>query len=160
MSVTLNPVKRVLFLCIGNSCRSQMAEGFARKYGSDVMDPFSAGLAPAPIVQPMTKEVMKAKNITLDGQYPKTLDALDLSSFDLIVNMSGVKLPVRLPIEVREWTVEDPIGKSEEIYNTVRDQIEMAVMRLILEFRKPEFRKPEFRDTKNAVSNAGRRKPR
>src|SRR5579871_1009678 len=47
--------KRVLFLCIGNSCRSQMAEGFARAYGSDVMTPLSAGLSPAPIVAPLTK---------------------------------------------------------------------------------------------------------
>jgi arsenate reductase (thioredoxin) len=113
-----------------------MAEGFARKYGADVMEPFSAGFAPAPIVQPMTKEVMGAKNVSLDGQYPKTLDAVDISSFDLIVNMSGTKLPSRLPIQVRDWRVEDPIGKSEEIYTTVRDQIEMGVMRLILELRK------------------------
>ncbi|MBV9405774.1 MAG: arsenate reductase ArsC [Acidobacteriaceae bacterium] len=126
----------MLFLCIGNSCRSQMAEGFARKYGSDVMEPLSAGLSPASIVQPLTKTVMEEKNINLEGQFPKSLDQVDVSTCDLIVNMSGVKLPTRLPIEVREWRVEDPIGRDEETYLAVRDQIEMAVMRLILDLRK------------------------
>jgi len=135
-SAKLNVVKRVLFLCIGNSCRSQMAEGFARKYGSDVMEPLSAGLSPASIVQPLTKTVMEEKNINLEGQFPKSLDQVDVSTCDLIVNMSGVKLPTRLPIEVREWRVEDPIGRDEETYLAVRDQIEMAVMRLILDLRK------------------------
>ncbi len=114
-----------------------MAEGFARRYGSDVVEPVSAGLAPASLVQPLTKKVMSAKNIHIDGQYPKNLETVDLRSFDLIVNMSGANLPAtRLPIEVREWKIEDPIGQTEEVYCTVRDQIENEVMRLILEFRK------------------------
>lgn len=126
----------MLFLCLGNSCRSQMAEGFARAYGSDVMEPASAGLSPASIVQPLTKEVMLAKNINIDNQYPKDLTAINPSSFDLIVNMSRTKLPTRLPMEVRDWPIEDPIGCPEEVYIRVRDQIEHLVMSLILEFRR------------------------
>ncbi len=113
-----------------------MAEGFARRYGSDVMTCESAGFAPAPIVQGLTKKVMEAKNIKLDDHYPKNLEQLRLSDFDLIINMSGRMLPDRLPIQVREWKIEDPIGQSEEVYNTVRDQIEYLVMQLILEFRR------------------------
>ena len=115
-----------------------MAEGFARRYGSDVMEPLSAGLAPAAIVQPLTKKVMEEKNIKIDDQYPKSLSELDLTAVDLIINMSGTNLPApaRVPIEIREWKIEDPISKSEEVYLTVRDQIEMRVMRLILEFRR------------------------
>lgn len=121
-----------------------MAEGFARRYGSDVMEPASAGLAPALIVQPLTKKVMSERNINIDDQHPKDLGTLELKNFDLIVNMSGAKLPPRIPIEVREWKVEDPIGQPEEVYLTVRDQIENAVMRLILEFRRPtRTRKPK-----------------
>lgn len=126
-----------------------MAEGFARKYGSDVMESASAGLAPAPIVQPLTKKVMSERNIDMEDQHPKDLGMLELKNFDLIVNMSGAKLPARLPIEIREWKVKDPIGQEEEVYVTVRDQIENAVMRLILEFRqarngtrKPAPRRP------------------
>ena len=135
-------MKRVLFLCIGNSCRSQMAEGFARKYGSDVIEPQSAGFSPAAIVQPLTKKVMEAKNINIDAQYPKDLGSIDVPNLDLIVNMSGTKLPARMPIEVREWKVEDPISRPEEVYIAVREQIEMLVMRLILELRK-ENKQPE-----------------
>jgi arsenate reductase (thioredoxin) len=129
-------MKRVLFLCIGNSCRSQMAEGFARKYGADVMEVGSAGLSPAGIVQPLTQEVMNQKNINIEDQFPKDLASVNVNTFDLIVNMSGVKLPGRIPIEVRDWKVDDPIGRSEEVYVTVRDQIEGMVMQLILQLRR------------------------
>jgi len=128
--------KRVLFLCIGNSCRSPMAEGFAKCYGSDVMQAQSAGLAPAPIVQPLTKKVMEEKNIKIDYIYPTEVSALDLRSFDLIINMSGRKLPGNGGVELRDWNVEDPIGKDEAVYVAVRDRIEMMVMRLILELRR------------------------
>jgi arsenate reductase len=141
-SAKLRAVKRVLFLCIGNSCRSQMAEGFARKYGSDVLEPSSAGFSPASIVQPLTKKVMEAKNINIDDQYPKDLGSIDIPSLDLIVNISGRKLPARMPIEVRDWKVEDPIGRSEELYEKVRDQLEHLVMRLILDLRR-EAKKAE-----------------
>jgi len=142
-------VKRVLFLCIGNSCRSQMAEGFAAKYGSDVMHAVSAGLAPAPIVQPLTKRVMEAKNININHQYPKDLATVDPASFDIIINMSGRKFPSRDSLDIREWRVVDPIGKDESVYIAVRDQIEMQVMHLILELRRnanpPEPAKPNKR---------------
>jgi len=127
--------RKVLFLCIGNSCRSQMAEGFASKYGSDVLEPSSGGTAPASIIQPLTKKVMEAKNISLDEQYPKHYSVFDFDTFDLIVNMSGYKLHFRPTAELREWKVVDPIRQSEEVYIAVRDQIEDLVMRLILELR-------------------------
>jgi arsenate reductase len=113
-----------------------MAEGFAKCYGSDVMEAQSAGLAPAAIVQPMTKKVMEAKNININHLNPKGLEALDLQSFDVIVNMSGRKIPINVAKEVQEWTVEDPIGKDESVYVAARDKIEMMVMRLILDLRK------------------------
>src|SRR5579875_2007502 len=115
-----------------------MAEGFARRYGSDVLEPASAGLAPASIIQPLTRKVMEEKNIRLDGQYPKDLSAVDLGKFDIVVNMSGMPLPGRVPAEIRVWDVEDPIGREEDVYSAVRDQIEMLVMRLILELRQAQ----------------------
>lgn len=129
-------VKRVLFLCIGNSCRSQMAEGFANRYGSDVMEVASAGLAPAAIVQPLTRKVMEEKNINIDHHQPKDLTRVDLNSFDLVVNMSGRPLPSRSDLRAIDWNVEDPIGKDESVYIAVRDLIEMKVMRLILDLRR------------------------
>jgi protein-tyrosine-phosphatase len=120
-----------------------MAEGFARKYGSDVLEPSSAGIAPANIVQPLTKKVMEAKNINIDDQFPKNLDQVGVAQFDLIVNMSGHKLPDPIRMEVREWTIQDPIGKSEDTYVQVRDQLENQVMRLILELRRDARKRVE-----------------
>jgi arsenate reductase len=113
-----------------------MAEAFAKAYGVDVMKVASAGLSPAPIIQPLTYEVMQEKEISLDGQFAKDLGSVGVADFEMLVNMSGVRLPTRIPLEVREWKVEDPIGQEMEIYRAVRDQIENLVMRLILELRR------------------------
>lgn len=127
--------KSVLFVCIGNACRSQMAEGFARAYGSDVIEAASAGLGPAAYIPPSTVEVMEEKNIDLDGQFPKGLDGLSVREFDAIINMSGHRLPPGVSGPVEEWKIRDPIGEDEEFYREVRDQIETLVMRLIVAAR-------------------------
>lgn len=113
-----------------------MAEGFARKYGSDVIQAASAGFSPASIVQPLTKKVMEAKNISLEEHFPKDLEHVPMSGFELIVNISGKKLPTKMPMEVRDWAIEDPMGKEEDQYVIARDKIEQLVMRLILDLRK------------------------
>jgi arsenate reductase len=124
----------VLFLCIGNSCRSPMAEGFANKYGSDVLWAQSAGLGPAIAVDVLTKKVMAGKNIDLSKSFPKGLKDINLDQFDLVINMSGRKLPsARIPVE--DWKVHDPVGQSEEVFREVADVIEQMVMRLVLELR-------------------------
>jgi arsenate reductase len=130
--------KRVLFVCIGNSCRSQMAEGFARAYGADVMAVQSAGLSPAVIVAPLTRTVLAERNIRIDGQFPKSLEMVLTEPFDIIVNMSGIKLAAAYSSAAAltiEWPVPDPIGEKEEVYRSVAEQIEGWVMRLILELR-------------------------
>ena len=65
--------KRVLFVCIGNACRSQMAEGFARTYGDDVLIAASAGVAPAVKIPSDTIRAMEEKNIDIRDQFPKAL---------------------------------------------------------------------------------------
>src|SRR5580692_7474062 len=107
--------KRVLFVCIGNSCRSQMAEGFARAYGDDILIAQSAGLSPASIVQPLTKQVLADRNVRIDSQFPKGMEILAREQFDLIVNMSGEKLPLAPGANIRDWPVPDPIGEPEAV---------------------------------------------
>ena len=124
-----------------------MAEGFARKYGSDVLNPNSAGIAPAPIVQPETVRMMSQKNIDIREQFPKNFFELEIDSFDLIINMSGHGLPVGLRGEVVVWEVVDPMAQSEEVYTAVRDRIEGLVMQLILDLRRTK--KGTARATKN-----------
>jgi len=131
---------RVLFVCVGNSCRSQMAEGFARKYGGDVMIAASAGLSPAFGVAQDTVRTMADKNIDVRDQFPKGLKQLARAEFDLVVNMSGFELPEDVVAPARDWDVPDPIGEDYKTYCAVRDQIEGLVMGLILELRRA--RKP------------------
>jgi len=126
-------LRRVLFVCIGNSCRSQMAEGFARAYGSDVMVARSAGLSPGDMVSPLTQRLMREKNIDLSGCVPKGMP--EGEPFDLIINMSGRRLPGGIPGEVRVWNVPDPIFLDEEDHRAIRDQIESLVQGLVLELR-------------------------
>jgi len=126
---------RVLFVCLGNACRSQMAEGFARAYGGDVMEPLSAGLAPYSHVPEETRVAMIAKSIDVSRHFPKAIEEFDLPAMDLIVNMSGSPFPVDLP-NLREWDVRDPFGRSDKTFLQVRDLIERLVMELIIEIRR------------------------
>ena len=124
---------RVLFVCIGNACRSQMAEAFARARGGDVIHAESAGLWPASRIPSETVELMLEKNIRLDG-FPKGLDQTGIG-FDLIVNMSGEPLPEPVSAPVREWHVEDPVCLPMMRQREIRDQIEVLVRGLIAEIR-------------------------
>lgn len=127
--------KRVLFVCLGNACRSQMAEAFARTYGSDAMIPASAGLSPAMNVAPDTVKAMAAKGIDLRDQFPKAIRHLGRSQFDLVINLSGMELPPIGTAKVREWDVPDPVFMKYAAHCEVRDLIERLVMELILELR-------------------------
>jgi arsenate reductase len=128
--------KRVLFVCIGNACRSQMAEAFARAYGSDILIVRSAGLAPAASLPPLTRQTLGEKNIQSEGQFPKGLESVVGEPFEVVVNLSGETLPPAFAdARLIEWKVRDPIGESETVYREVAAQIEGLVMRLILELR-------------------------
>jgi arsenate reductase len=127
-------VQRVLFVCIGNACRSQMAEGFARTYGKDVMSPESAGLSPMMVVPEETRETMAEKNIDISPQFPKPVNMFPRGHFDMVVNISGRPVP-GYP-DALEWKVNDPIGGTDEEYRATRDQIENLVMKLILDLRR------------------------
>jgi arsenate reductase (thioredoxin) len=128
--------KKVLFVCIGNSCRSQMAEGFARVYGSDVLIPASAGLFPAAIVAPDTVRAMLEKNIILRDHFPKHIRQLGRAHFDLIVNMSAMDLDTVPGDSVITWDVTDPIRETYERHCEIRDEIERLVMNLVLSLRR------------------------
>ena len=125
----------MLFLCIGNICRSPMAEALTRKYGSDVIEAASAGLSPALNTASLTRAVLLEKNVDLGDHLPRRLRDVDLSKYDLLVNLSGEKLPAKMGVAVEDWPVKDPFGGTDEEYRRARDEIEMLVMRLILRAR-------------------------
>jgi len=130
---------RVLFVCIGNACRSQMAEAFARAYGGDVLIAASAGLHPASFLAPHTIRAMSEKNLDLRDHFPKSIRQLGKRArFDLVVNMSGFPLPDRMEAPEREWDVPDPVSMSYEDHCTVRDRIESLVVQLVAELRREQ----------------------
>ena len=138
------PLKRVLFVCVGNACRSQMAEAFARVYGQDALVAASAGLTPAMAVMPDTVRAMAEKEIDMRDQFPKSIRHLRRSQFDLVVNMTGRPLPDDIGAPIEEWSVPDPVAMDYEDHCEVRDEIERLVMNLILKLRREQF-SPRFR---------------
>ncbi|MBI3210044.1 MAG: hypothetical protein HYZ37_14255 [Candidatus Solibacter usitatus] len=131
----------VLFVCIGNAIRSQMAEAFARHYGADVLIPASAGLAPAVNIMPLTRKVMLDRNIDLGDAIPKGLHDLPQIPYDIVVNISGYPIPPELGRSHREWEIRDPMGGKEEKYQATASEIERRVVELLIEVRESRKRK-------------------
>jgi arsenate reductase len=129
---------KVLFVCVGNSCRSQMAEGFARALGSGVLEPSSAGTAPASSVSSGAMRVMAEAGIDLGGGRPKPLDCTGVGEFDLVVLMGDEVVPMCPPghfTRTVRWGIEDPHGGKVEEYRTARDIIGEKVRQLIDDVR-------------------------
>lgn len=125
---------KILFICVGNSCRSQMAEGFARHYGEGIIEVKSAGTKPGKEVARLAVEVMKEKGIDIFDQYPKMLTMEMLSDADHVISMGcGVEESCPLPLrsDTIDWGLEDPYGQTIEKYREVRDEIEKRVKALI-----------------------------
>lgn len=125
---------RVLFVCVGNVSRSQMAEAFASAYGPDVIDAKSAGLLPARGVSSLTRLVMEEKGISLRDAQCKGLSHFDLARIDVIVNMSGHALP-SFQTPVLRVPVRDPNGKDESVHRHVRDRVESYVIEMVTGLR-------------------------
>ena len=130
---------KVLFLCIGNACRSQMAEAIARHMAADVIEPSSAGLVPFGEIPHTTLDVLRERGISAAGQSSKPLRSEDLSAADLVINMTGrpgAKIftePVR---HLEDWDVGDPYGFNLAVYRDIRDQIEARVEDLARRLRE------------------------
>ena len=121
---------KVLFLCIGNACRSQMAEAIARHSASDVIEPSSAGLVPFGEIPVTTRMVLDERGISFDGQTSKPLLPKDLSAADIVINMTGrsgvAVFAAPLP-RFEDWDVGDPYGMNMAVYRAICDEIEARV---------------------------------
>lgn len=129
--------RRVLFVCVGNSCRSQFAEAFSRSLAADVLEPSSAGLSPLGRIAESTRAVGKELGLSFDGQSSKSLSAADLDWADLIVNLSGVpaRASFRTEKPVVDWDVDDPYGEELVIYRRIAREIEERVRQLAAQLR-------------------------
>jgi arsenate reductase len=121
------PVK-VLFVCVGNSCRSQMAEALARHHASDVIEAASAGILPLGSIMEKTTEVLEERGISLAGQYSKGLRETRPFQPDLIVNMTETPGTMLFPHDrVIDWRIQDPYPGGMETYRRICDDIEARV---------------------------------
>jgi arsenate reductase (thioredoxin) len=127
------PEKKVLFVCVENAGRSQMAEGFFRKYSPKGYVPISAGTRPTPEVNPITVQVMKEVGIDIGKQHPKELSEEIIRSSTLNVNMGCMEkaqCPAVFLGKYVDWNIEDPKGKPIEKVRQIRDNIEEKIKEL------------------------------
>lgn len=121
---------KVLFLCVGNACRSQMAEAIARHKASDVIEASSAGLVPFGMVPATTLAVLRERGISADGQSSKPLLSEDVSAADILINMtgrSGASIFTEPAARIEDWDVGDPYGFNLAVYRGICDQVEARV---------------------------------
>ena len=134
------PVK-VLFVCVGNSCRSQMAEALARHSTSDVIEASSAGIAPLGRIAEATQAVLEERGVSMDGQFSKALRPDDSKAAEVIVNMTGLPgtaVFVGSKAKVEDWAIEDPYGEDLETYRRICDEIEERVADLAVRLRQQQ----------------------
>jgi len=125
---------KIVFVCVENSCRSQIAEGFAKFYGKGRVEAFSAGSRPSGKINQTAVDVMKEIGVDISKQESKGFDALPYKEFDVLVTMGcGDECPF-VPAKKRiDWKIPDPKGKPVEFFREVRDQIREKVLNLLLQ---------------------------
>jgi arsenate reductase len=124
---------KVLFLSEGNCCRSQMAEGFAKKWGSDVMIPMSAGVHPDASIRPEAIKYMKEAGVDISSQHPKAIE--DVEFPDVVISMDAEN-PCSIPdVVCLDWSLASPEGRDEAFYKRVRDIIASRVRVLIQDIK-------------------------
>src|SRR6476661_10736328 len=123
---------KVLFVCLGNACRSPMAEAIASRLVADVMDASSAGLTPLGHVEPLTTETLVRNGYRPDGLESKAIALKATERAELIINMSGWPEEIAFgdPDKVENWQVEDPYGADAELYQRIFEEIERRVAKL------------------------------
>ena len=136
---TQNPSKtlvKVLFVCVGNCVRSQMAEAIARHCCADIIDAESAGVSPLGFIDKTAQAVLRERGIPIDGQFSKGLHSHTLKKPDLVINMSGIHSKSLFPEHnVEEWAVRDPFGENVEVHRAICDDIEARVTLLAARLR-------------------------
>ena len=124
----------IVFVCVENARRSQMAQGFAEALGQGKLEVYSAGSRPSSQIDPLIIEVMKEKGIDLSGKRPKGLNDLPLIEMDYLITMGCEETCPAVPTKkIIEWEIPDPKGKSIEVFRSIRDNIEDKVKALIEE---------------------------
>ena len=127
-------MKKILFVCVENAGRSQMAEGFFRKIAPDAYQGISAGTKPVSEINPLAIQAMKEVDIDISDNKSKLVTNEMIEESDSVVNMGCMdkeSCPALFVEEIDDWDVEDPKGKSIEDVRRIRDSIELKVKELV-----------------------------
>ena len=130
----MSEAKKILFVCVENAGRSQIAEGFFRKYAKPSYQPISAGTQPVSEISPLVIEVMNEIGIDISKQIPKTLSEEMIKHSFKIVNMGCMdeeSCPALFLNNVIDWAILDPKGKSIDMVREIRDEIEKKIKELV-----------------------------
>jgi arsenate reductase len=140
MNQPSNRPLKILFVCIGNSCRSQMAEAWANHFGNGKVQAFSAGSHPLGEITAKTYDAMREKGFSLEGQWSKGLREVSVPEMDVVVGMGcevACPVPAGFKGRVVEWDVPDPYGQDMDTFRDVRDVIERQVLALLADLMPP-----------------------
>jgi len=132
---------RVLFVCIGNACRSPMGEAIARKEANDVIEASSAGFYPMGMIPEMTQTALQRNGYSPSGLRSKGLREIRSQEIDLVVNLSGYTRAQSLEkfVEVENWEVSDPYGADEATYQRILEEIRRRVRELAQRLRAEQW---------------------
>ena len=126
--------KTVLFVCVHNAGRSQMAAGFMKSLGKDKVNVLSAGSMPKDQINPVAVEVMKEVGIDISNNQPKVLTTDAVKESDVVITMGcGDACPIFPGKRYEDWQLEDPAGKDLETVRKIRDEIKIRVENLLKE---------------------------
>jgi arsenate reductase len=124
----------VIFVCVHNAGRSQMAAGYMRHLSQDRVEVLSAGSAPKDSINPMAIAVMAEEGIDIATEQPKVLTADAVIASDVVITMGcGDACPFYPGKRYEDWVLEDPAGESLEKVREIRDQIKARVIQLLSE---------------------------
>jgi phosphate transport system protein len=125
-------MKNILFICVENSCRSQMAEGFARHFGKGIIEVYSAGSKPSGNINQIAIQIMQESKIDISKQKSKGFNDLNIKKFDYAITLGCQDACPFVPADKHiEWEIADPKGKDIIFFRKVRDNIENKVIELI-----------------------------
>jgi arsenate reductase len=126
--------KTIMFVCVHNAGRSQMAAGFMRELGGDNVEVLSAGSAPKDSINPVAVEAMSELGIDIANQKPKVLTPEAVQQSDVVITMGcGDACPIYPGKRYEDWALEDPAGQGIEPVRKIRDEIKARVEGLLKE---------------------------
>lgn len=125
-------MRKILFVCVENSCRSQMAEAFAKMHGDGIIEAFSSGSRPSGIVNPKAIASMKEVGYDLSKHISVGLDEIPQVEYEYTITMGcGDECPMIPALNREDWALPDPKHMEPQEFNKVRDIIETEVISLI-----------------------------